>query len=151
MPTFKKPEKQSIDTGKILLQLDNIRNDGLLDISSKYFISNKDYVKWIKRCEASEGDCVITNVGRVGAASQVPQGVKAALGRNMTCIRCKSDFQYPTFLIQCLLSESMRTEINHKTDIGTILNALNVKNIPQLRFIYASEKIKEFEIIANPM
>ena len=127
----KKPTRQP--EGKPLLQLNNIRNDGLLDLSDIFWISDKDYTKWISRCEAKKGDCVITNVGRVGAVAQIPKGFNAALGRNMTAIRCRSGTYYPTYLIECLLSSYMRKEIERKTDTGTILNALNVRNIPLLR------------------
>jgi type I restriction enzyme S subunit len=102
--------------------------------------------------EATAGDCVITNVGRVGAVGQIPEGVKAALGRNITGIRCKADFPFPTFLIECLLSEAMREEIRLKTDTGTILDALNVKSIPKLKFTYPSPEIAScFERLTRPL
>jgi len=129
----RKPDR--LPSGKPLLQLGNIRDDGLLDPSDWYLISEDDYDEWVSRMEAQQGDCVITNVGRVGAVSQIPPGVKAALGRNMTGIRCKISHPLPTFLIECLLSDAMRDEIVQKTDAGTILDALNVKNIPSLRFV----------------
>jgi type I restriction enzyme S subunit len=146
----KKPERQEI--GKPFLQLSNILDNGLLDMTDTYYISESDYDFWISRIEASLGDCVITNVGRVGAVAQVPEGVKAALGRNMTAVRLKKEFPYPTFLIECLLSDSMRQEINNKTDSGTILNALNVKNIPLLQLpLPPHNLLKEFEKIARPI
>lgn len=100
-----------IDDGNLFLQLDNIRDDGLLDISKPHFISDDDYKMWTSRCEVREGDCVITNVGRIGAVSQSPWYLRAAMGRNMTCIRCKNNFYYPAFLITSLLSDYMRQEI----------------------------------------
>jgi type I restriction enzyme S subunit len=135
----KKPEKT--DKGKILLQLDNIRNDGLIDFPSVYYISDTDYTKWISRMEAMNGDCIITNVGRVGAVAQIPYGLTAALGRNMTGLRCKHEFKFPSFLIVLLLSETIKDEIERNTDHGTILNALNVKNIGCLRFVLSSKNI----------
>lgn len=146
----KKPDR--LPLGKPLLQLSNIRDDGLLDPSDLYLISEYDYDKWVSRMEAQQGDCVITNVGRVGAVSQIPPGIKAALGRNITGIRCKASHPFPTFLIQCLLSAAMRDEIVQKTDAGTILDALNVKNIPLLRFILPSTPLLEiFEKSMRPI
>ena len=146
----KKPERCEI--GKTFLQLNNIRDDGLLDLSDSYMISKTDYVKWISRMEAVEGDCVITNVGRVGAVAQIPEGIKAALGRNMTGLRPKADFPYPSFLIESLLSGAMRDEIKKKTDAGTILDALNVKSIPTLRVICPTLGIlTQFEAIVRPI
>lgn len=146
----KKPERQEL--GFPLLQLWNICDNGLIDMTNTYFISEIDYRIWISRIEASPGDCIITNVGRVGAVAQIPLGVKAALGRNMTGIRCKDKFPYPTFLIQYLLSQAIREEINLKTDTGSILEALNVRNIPKLRLVIPSQKLIEvFEMIVRPL
>jgi type I restriction enzyme S subunit len=146
----KKPER--CENGQLYLQLNNIRDDGLIDITDSFFISPEDYRKWISRMEARAGDCVITNVGRVGAVGQIPEGVKAALGRNITGIRCKASFPFPTFLIECLVSESMRDEIRLKTDSGTILDALNVKSIPKLRFVRPALEIgARFEWLTRPL
>jgi len=146
----KKPNR--CKSGKPFLQLNNIRDSGLLDMKDIYYISESDYLQWITRCEATEGDCVITNVGRVGAVSQIPEGIKAALGRNMTCVRCRKENPYPTFLIECLVSEQMKHEIEKKTDSGTILDALNVKSIPKLRFICPDKRsLDTFEKTARPI
>ena len=140
----RKPERR--ETGMPLMQLANIRDDGLMDMQDTYFIDEDDYQEWVSRMEASPGDCVITNVGRVGAVAQMPVGQRAALGRNMTGVRCKPSFPFPTVLIQSLLSQAMKDEIVLKTDTGTILDALNVRSIPRLRLVCPSrELLKEFE------
>lgn len=146
----KKPAR--IESGKTLLQLWNIRDDALLDMSDPYYISSSDYAEWTSRMEATTGDCVITNVGRVGAVAQIPTGFKAALGRNMTGIRCLDDCAYPTFLVQALTSSALRDEILLKTDSGTILDSLNVRNIPQLRLVRPPTPLLEaFERKCRPM
>lgn len=146
----KKPEL--IESSHPFLQLSNIRDDGLLDTSEVAGISEVDYTKWISRIEVSEGDCVITNVGRVGAVAQIPAGYKAAMGRNMTAVRLKKKYPFPTYLVELLQSPTMRTEIAAKTDVGTILDALNVRSIPTLRCVLASHDVlNEFESIACPV
>lgn len=146
----KKPEILSV--GCPFIQLSAIRDDGLLDKSKVDSISQADYNRWISRIEVEAGDCVITNVGRVGAVSQIPTDYKAAMGRNMTAIRLKSSWKYPTFLIELLLSDAMRSEIARGTDVGTILNALNVRNIPKLRFVLPSKSVIEaFETSVRPL
>ena len=146
----RKPDRSA--SGLPLLQLWNIRDDGLLDMAETYFIDKDAYKLWTSRIEASLGDCVITNVGRVGAVAQIPAEMKAALGRNMTGIRCKSSFSFPTFLIQCLLSDALREEIERNKDTGTILDALNVRNIPRLRFTKpTSSLLKQFEQVVRPL
>jgi type I restriction enzyme S subunit len=146
----KKPERR--DSGRPLLQLWNIHDDGLIDMADAYYIDQVDYNTWISRMELLPGDCVITNVGRVGAVAQMPEGLRAALGRNMTGMRCKSSLQFPTFLIECLLSRAMRDEIVRKMDTGTILDALNVRSIPKLRSILPSQGLlMKFEESARPL
>lgn len=147
----KKPQR--VEAGMPFLQLGNIRDDGLIDMGDTYFIDEADYRRWVSRMEASPGDCVITNVGRVGAVAQMPAGQKAALGRNMTGVRCKPLFPFPTVLIECLLSQAMNNEIVIKMDSGTILDALNVRNIPRLRFIRprTHEILEHFERKVRPL
>jgi type I restriction enzyme S subunit len=146
----KKPER--LDRGKPFLQLSNIQDNGIVDMSDTYNISDEDYEKWISRIEASPGDCVITNVGRVGAVAQMPTDVRAALGRNMTGLRCKEDFPFATFLIELMMSGAMREEISFKTDSGTILDSLNVRSIPRLRFACPSSLLlRHFEDSCRPL
>ncbi|NDB34492.1 MAG: restriction endonuclease subunit S, partial [Flavobacteriia bacterium] len=145
----KKPNQILKDTGGILLQIENIADLGLLNMSRKYFISKNDYKLWTSRIELSEGDCILTNVG-VDAIAQIPKGFNAALGRNMTGVRCKKDFEYPSFLITTLLSNSMKIEIENKKDTGTIMQALNVSSIPHLRFVKGvSIVLMKFENLAK--
>lgn len=141
------------DSSYQLIQLDNIRDDGFLDMSAcKYMISQTDYENWTRKCEIIEGDCVITNVGRIGAVSQAPAGTKAAMGRNMTCIRLKSNHELHAYFITELLSNHMRRQIKQNTDEGTIMGALNVKNIPKLLFpIFASSIMSDLENILYPV
>ena len=149
----KKPELTLENNGNIFLQLENILDNGLLDLSKKYFISDEDYKKWTSRIEVKFGDCVITNVGRSGAVSRIPHDITAAMGRNMTAIRLKETFPFPGYLITMLCSPSMKLTISKHLDVGTILEALNVKSIPKLHFfapdntdlIYKTEShFKEF-------
>ena len=135
-----------------LLQLNNITDSGFLDLSSKYYISKSDYENWTRKCEIVEGDCVITNVGRIGAVSQAPNGTHAAMGRNMTCIRLRKDNPFYSYLITALLSPHIRREIMKNTDEGTIMGALNVKNIPLLLFpMFAPPTMNALEDLLSPI
>lgn len=147
----KKPEAIN-DTTYQLLQLNNITDSGFLDLSSKYYISKSDYENWTRKCEIVEGDCVITNVGRIGAVSQAPNGTHAAMGRNMTCIRLRKNKPFYSYLITALLSPHIRREIMKNTDEGTIMGALNVKNIPLLLFpVFAQPTMNTLEDLLSPI
>jgi type I restriction enzyme S subunit len=126
----RKPELV-VDSGYRYLVLSDIRDDGRLEARPNFSISAADYREWTRRIEVREGDCVITNVGRVGVSAQIPNSVKAAVGRNMTAIRgrkaCPSGY-----LAEALRCSSVRREIVAKTDEGTVLSALNVRTLPDL-------------------
>ena len=146
----KKPEL--LHQGQPYLQLDTIHDDGILRFERAAQISDVDYQKWTSRIEVHDGDCVITNVGRVGAVSQVPCHFKGAIGRNITAIRPTDGKNSKTFLAIALTSSFMKREIRTNTDSGTILEALNVRSIPKLRLPIASAQIFElFEELCGPM
>lgn len=140
-----------IDNGEgWLLQLENIKENGRFNNRYKYMISKADYEEWIKNIEVREGDCLITNVGRIAAVAQIPYGVKAALGRNMTAVRPREI--PPTFLIQFLLSPHMIEEVLRKQDLGAIMGALNVRAINKLKItIPNKDLLNKFDIIVSPI
>lgn len=141
-----------IDEGKPFLQLNTIADDGVLRYELAACVSDEDYSRWTSRIEVSGGDCVVTNVGRVGAVSQIPHHFKAAIGRNMTAVRPRESGETSSFLFTALTSDFMRREIEANTDSGTILDALNVKNIPLLKIpLPPRALIKKFEEVAGPM
>jgi type I restriction enzyme S subunit len=127
----KKPEM--VPGGRTLMQLNNIRDDGLIDRGPSYGISDGDYANWSRKLETRPGDLVITNVGRIGAVARVPDDYAVAIGRNMTAIRPGQPEVDGAFLIASLLSRAVRDEIEARTDSGTVMNALNVRSIPMLR------------------
>jgi type I restriction enzyme S subunit len=146
----KKPAQ--VTSGHWLLQLSNILEAGQLDLDAFYGISPDDYERWTKNFETVPWDCVITNVGRVGAVARVPVGVKAALGRNMTGVRPHDPDMDGAFIIAALLSPPVRREIELKTDSGTVMDALNVKNIPGLRLPQSSATERAaFQAFAAPL
>ena len=121
----KKPAQQ--DMGKLFIQVFNIGDEGRMDFSKKYFIEDKDYTQWVSRIEASPGDIIISKTGRVGAIAQIPNGIRAALGRNLIGIRGKKDYVTPQFLRDYFLSNLMHNQIMNNTSQGTILESLHVK------------------------
>jgi type I restriction enzyme S subunit len=145
----KKPS--AVEDGEgILLQLFNIGSGGVIEVSQFYRISAADYEEWSSRIELHEGDCVITNVGRVAAVGQIPRGLKAVAGRNMTAVRPRS--VPPTYLLQYLLSEHMEHEVRKKGDSGSIMDALNVKGIVRLSVpVPTHDLVLRFEERCRPL
>jgi len=145
----KKPEHIE-NGGKILFQLFNIGTNGKLDLSKNYFISDEDYKEWTKRVVLKEGDCLVTNVGRVASVAQIPRGINGALGRNMTGIRPRTIPN--SYLIEYLLSPHMVLEVNNKKDSGTIMESLNVKGIYVLNlFLPPKNILDDFDSLVAPI
>ena len=145
----KKPDY--LQGGSRYLVLDDIRQDGRLNVVPNFAIGLTDYAEWTRRIEVSSGDCIITNVGRVGAVAQIPPGTKAAIGRNMTAIRV-NEKRLEAYMIEALRSKSVLKEIAAKTDQGTILSALNVRSIPELVLPFGTPGTCErFQMVVEPL
>ncbi|NFT08356.1 hypothetical protein FDF26_15050 [Clostridium botulinum] len=136
-----KPKRLNENNTNILLQLFNIKEYGLLDLTEKYCITDEDYDLWTSRIEVSTGDILITNAGRVGAMAQVPKECKCAIGRNITAIRPIS--VPPTYVYLYLNSEDCARQIKKNTDKGSFFGSLNVRGIKQLKILMGEESIIE--------
>ncbi|MHA1221674.1 MAG: restriction endonuclease subunit S [Candidatus Heimdallarchaeaceae archaeon] len=146
---IKKPEKEK--EGKLLLQVFNIGKNGKLDLSDKFFVSDRIYDTWISRIEVKRGDIIISKTGRVGAVAQIPN-IRAAIGRNLVCINPIETLVSPEFLKELMLSKFMKNEIRIRTSSGTILQSLHVKDIKKLRTILPPRKIMErFTDLIEPL
>ncbi|RPI13215.1 MAG: restriction endonuclease subunit S [Ignavibacteriae bacterium] len=136
----------------LLLQVYNIADYGILDFKDTFNISDDDFIKWTKNIILQEGDCIITNAGRIGAVAQIPFFGKYAIGRNITAIRPMEEIIKPAYLINYLLSQYMEQEIYKNTDIGTILDSLNVKGIRVVKILMPNSDILEkYEEFARPL
>ncbi|TOM44909.1 hypothetical protein CGH76_24625, partial [Vibrio parahaemolyticus] len=92
-----------------LLQLENIRDDGLVDVANKYFVSSDDYAMWTSRIEVQKHDIVMTNAGRIAAFAQIPEYVRCGIGRNITAIR---PFNVsPNYFFLCLSGIDIQRQI----------------------------------------
>lgn len=129
----KKPEECYEAEGAFLLQLDNLVDMGMLDLSWKYYVSIADYNEWTSRIELQDGDMVITNAGRVGGMARIGRDVVTGMGRNMTGIRPVS---VPAmFMWYFFQSPEMQRQIANNTDSGSFFGSLNVIGIKSLMFV----------------
>lgn len=146
----KKPVYYLENETTFLLQLNNILDNGLIDLTEKYHVKAGDYATWTKRIEVQDSDIVITNAGRVAATAQIPEGLVTGIGRNITAIRPKSIS--PTYLYLAFNGEDMRRQILWNTDTGSFFKSLNVKGIKLLYISRPNNDIEErFERLVLPM
>ena len=136
-----KPDYKYVKEKCYLLQLENIKDDGLIDLSNKYFVSEEDYLDWTSRIEVKENDIVITNAGRVGATAQISKNVIAGIGRNITAIRPISISS--SYLFLAFRGLDMKRQIAWNTDKGAFFTSLNVKGIKKLYVLRPIKTIEE--------
>lgn len=135
----KKPEERFEDERYYLLQLDNIVENGRIDVRSKYYISKQDYETWTSKIEVKEGDFVVTNAGRAGAIGMIPENVTCAIGRNMTAIR---PTKIPSFYLrQFLFSPYMQKFVASNLDEGSFFKSLNVKSIKKIEVLVPPQDV----------
>ncbi len=135
----KKPEEKFENERYYLLQLDNILENGRIDVGSKYYISKHDYETWTSKIEVREGDFVVTNAGRAGAIGMIPEKVTCAIGRNMTAIR---PTKIPSFYLrQFLFSPYMQKFVASNLDEGSFFKSLNVKSIKKIEVLIPPQDV----------
>lgn len=146
----KKPEYFFEDDKYYLLQLENLLDNGLIDVSSKYYVSSSDYAEWTSRIEVKENDILITNAGRVAATTQIPKEITSGIGRNITAIR-PIEIQ-PTYLFLTFKGHDIIRQIKRNTDSGSFFSSFNVKGIKKLYVLRPPEKIEhDFESRVYPL
>lgn len=137
----KKPDHIFESENYYLMQLENIEDSGLLNLSNKYYVSKSDYCKWINRIEIKEDDIIITNAGRVAATAQIPKGIVSGIGRNITAIRPFAIS--PTYLFLAFRGVDLIRQIKLNTDSGAFFTSLNVKGIKKLLIVKPPQKIQD--------
>lgn len=145
----KKPELFFEHEKYYLLQLNNILDNGLLDLSEKYYVTKSDYEEWTSRIEIENNDIVITNAGRVAANAQIPNYVKTGIGRNITAIRPQK--VSPTYLSLAFRGLDLKRQIKWNTDSGAFFTSLNVKGIKKFHITRPPKNIEDkFEKMVYP-
>jgi type I restriction enzyme S subunit len=138
------------DEGSFLLQLENIKDDGLIDLTNKYYVTKEEYHRWTSRIEVKENDILITNAGRVAATAQMPKNIVSGIGRNITAIRPKKI--NPTYLFLSFRGADLKRQIRLNTDSGAFFTSFNVKGIKKLRILRPKDQIEEmFEDLVRPI
>src|SRR5688572_805380 len=74
-------------SGAVFLGIKNIREDGIIDLTDIYFISEGDLPKWTKRVKPKLGDLVFSYEATLHRYALIPSNFHGCLGRRMALIR----------------------------------------------------------------
>uniref|UniRef100_UPI0028973E85 restriction endonuclease subunit S n=1 Tax=Epilithonimonas sp. TaxID=2894511 RepID=UPI0028973E85 len=136
----KKPEYKFEDENFYLLQLENLLDNGLIDTSKKYFVSEADYKNWTNRITVKEHDILFTNAGRVAQTTQLSKEIVSGIGRNITAVRPINIS--PTFCFLSINSYDVQKQIFNNIDQGAFFQSFNVKGIKLLNFIVPPKDVQ---------
>lgn len=146
----KKPDYCYEDENCYLLQLENLIDLKLIDLTNKYYVSKKDYETWTSKTKVKQGDLVVTNAGRVGGVSRIPNYIETGIGRNMTSIRPITISEY--LLCYFFSSSDCDKQIRQNTDQGAFFQSLNVKGIKKLNLTIPPKEIQDkFDSLVGKM
>ena len=135
----KKPNYCFEDERFYLLSLENITKDGYIDLSDKYYISQKDFEEWTSRICVKENDFLFTNAGRAGDMGMIPKGVECGIGRNITSVR---PIAINPWYLRCFFkSLYMREQILGNLDQGSFFMSFNVRSIKKLKILIPPPEI----------
>lgn len=135
----KKPDYFFESENSYLLSLENITKNGYVDLTKKYYISDKDFEVWTNRVCVKAGDFLFTNAGRAGDWGMVPKGIECAIGRNITCVRplAVSSFYLRGFFSSLYLQE----QVIKNLDQGSFFMSFNVRSIKELQILMPEESM----------
>ncbi|MDD3238385.1 MAG: restriction endonuclease subunit S [Candidatus Gastranaerophilales bacterium] len=146
----KKPDYNYESAEFYLLQLENLQENGYIDVTDKHYISGVDYINWTKKIEIKENDFVFTNAGRAGAFGKIPGEIKCALGRNFTAVRPINISPY--YLRLYFSSTDMEKQIISNLDCGAFFKSFNVKSIKLINLLIPENEIlNKFINIVKPI
>ena len=122
--------------GVLVVRNFNIRN-GRLDLKSAFYITEKEYIERIKRCEPVEGDVLFSREAPVGEACLVPPDIRLCLGQRMMLLRVDTSKLNRFFLVQAFYSSAIRS-IMMAISSGVTAKHLNVADVKRLRIPFPS-------------
>lgn len=141
----KKPKYCYEDNAFYLLTLENLTNDGHIDLSNRFYVSKSDYDIWTSKIEVHEGDFVVTNAGRAGDIGRIPKDVRCAIGRNLTAIRPVNVNSF--YLNMFLHSFYVYSQIMSSLDQGSFFKSFNVYAIKKLKVLIPNDIVMKKAVL----
>ncbi len=125
--------------GPVFLGIQNITEDGRIDLSNIRHISEEDYHRWTRRACPEPGDIVFTYEATLNRYAIIPEGFVGCLGRRVALIRPNPKLVHPRYLLAYFMGDEWR-EVTSRN----VLSGSTVDRIPLTSF-------PEFEIALPPM
>ena len=134
------------ESGIYLIRTTNIKK-GEIVLKDIRYVSDETYLFWSKRCLPQSGDILFTREAPMGEAAIIPKDMKICLGQRTMLIRTPSKLLENKYVLYCLLSNNMSTQINEKA-IGTGVKHLRVGDVENL-LIPIPSLVEQQEIVSR--
>lgn len=118
------------DDGPIFLGIQNLTEDGHLDLGETRRIAESDFPKWTKRVAPRPGDLVFTYVATLHRYAIIPDGFRGVLGRRVGLMRPDPRMVDTRFLLYYFLSPQWRSVVTQRINIGSTVDRLPLVDLP---------------------
>ena len=125
--------------GPVFLGIQNITEDGRIDLSNIRHISEEDYHRWTRRACPEPGDIVFTYEATLNRYAIIPEGFVGCLGRRVALIRPNPKLVHPRYLLAYFMGDEWREVIARNVLLGSTVDRIPLTSFP------------EFEIALPPM
>ena len=125
--------------GPVFLGIQNVREQGGIDLSNIRHVSEVEFPKWTRRVMPREGDIVFSYEATLNRYALIPRGLRCCLGRRMALIRPKEEYRF--FLYLHFLSEDWRRVIASRVMIGATVDRVPLTTFPDFPILLPSQKI----------
>lgn len=125
--------------GPVFLGIQNITEDGRIDLSNVRHIAEEDYYRWAKRACPEPGDIVFTYEATLNRYAMIPEGFVGCLGRRVALIRPNPKLVHPRYLLAYFMADEWREIIARNVLSGSTVDRIPLTSFP------------EFEIALPPM
>lgn len=119
--------------GPIFLSIDNVTDEGRLNLSDVKLISEKDFPRWTKRVVPRKDDIVFSYEATLHRYAILPERFRGCLGRRMALVRPNTDKIFPRFLHYYFLSRKWRAVIESNIISGATVDRIPIKKFPSFK------------------
>lgn len=135
------------DDGPIFLRIENITDDGRIDLSNIRHITPDDFARWTRRVTPREGDVVFSYEATLGRAALIPAGFNGCLGRRLALVRPKRSVVDPRFLLYAFIAPEFQRFLRAHSIQGSTVDRISLVEFPD--YAIALPELDEQLAIAN--
>ncbi len=117
--------------GPIFLGIQNVTEEGRLDLSKVRHIAERDFLRWTRRVTPQPGDIVFSYEATLHRYALIPEGFCGCLGRRLALVRPDVSKIHSRFLYYYFLSPNWRAVVESNILSGATVDRIPLKRFPQ--------------------